>query len=216
MPSKKVIVTGGAGFIGSNLAEELSWQHSVTIIDDLSTGKMENIAHLKNVDFIHGSITDPALLKHAFEDAECVFHLAALPSVQRSVDDPQASHAANVEGTLNVLLAARECGAKKVVYASSSAVYGDEPTLPKREDMKPHPKSPYAVGKITGEYYARVFSEIYGLKTVCLRYFNVFGPRQDPASQYAAVIPIFIARIMEGKPPVIFGDGNQTIYNSNI
>ena len=210
MPSKKVIVTGGAGFIGSNLAEELSRQHSVTIIDDLSTGKMENIAHLKNVDFIHGSITDPALLKHAFEDAECVFHLAALPSVQRSVDDPQASNAANVEGTLNVLLAARDCGAKKVVYASSSAVYGDEPTLPKREDMKPHPKSPYAVGKITGEYYARVFSEIYGLKTVCLRYFNVFGPRQDPASQYAAVIPIFIARIMEGKPPVIFGDGNQT------
>ncbi len=210
MSSKKVVVTGGAGFIGSNLVEKLSEQHSVTVIDDLSTGRMENIAHIKNIDFIKGSIIDLGLLKHAFDGADCIFHQAALPSVQRSVDDPIASNAANVEGTLKVLVAARDCGAKKVVFASSSAVYGDEPTLPKREYMKPSPKSPYAVGKITGEYYARVFSEIYGLKTVCLRYFNVYGPRQDPASQYAAVIPIFITRVLEGKPPVIFGDGSQT------
>lgn len=210
MSTKKVIVTGGAGFIGSNLVDELSKQHSVTVVDDLSTGKMENIAHLKNIDFILGSITDLGLLKRAFEGAEYVFHLAALPSVQRSVDDPLASNAANIDGTLNVLLAARDCGVKKVIYASSSAVYGDEPTLPKREDMMPGPMSPYAVGKITGEYYARVFSELYGLRTVCLRYFNVYGPRQDPASEYSAVIPIFISRILAGKAPVIFGDGNQT------
>ena len=210
MSTKKVIVTGGAGFIGSNLVDELSKQHSVTVVDDLSTGKMENIAHLKNIDFILGSITDLGLLKRAFEGAEYVFHLAALPSVQRSVDDPLASNAANIDGTLNVLLAARDCGVKKVIYASSSAVYGDEPTLPKREDMMPGPLSPYAVGKITGEYYARVFSELYGLRTVCLRYFNVYGPRQDPASEYSAVIPIFISRILAGKAPVIFGDGNQT------
>lgn len=210
MSTKKVIVTGGAGFIGSNLVDGLSKRHSVTVVDDLSTGKMENIAHLKNIDFILGSITDIGLLKSAFDGAECVFHLAALPSVQRSVNDPLASNAANVDGTLNVLLAARDCGVKKVVYASSSAVYGDEPTLPKREDMMPYPLSPYAVGKITGEYYARVFSELYGLRTVCLRYFNVYGPRQDPASEYSAVIPIFISRILAGKAPVIFGDGNQT------
>ena len=210
MSTKKVIVTGGAGFIGSNLVDGLSKRHSVTVVDDLSTGKMENIAHLKNIDFILGSITDIGLLKSAFNGAECVFHLAALPSVQRSVNDPLASNAANVDGTLNVLLAARDCGVKKVVYASSSAVYGDEPTLPKREDMMPYPLSPYAVGKITGEYYARVFSELYGLRTVCLRYFNVYGPRQDPASEYSAVIPIFISRILAGKAPVIFGDGNQT------
>lgn len=210
MSTKKVIVTGGAGFIGSNLVDELSKKHSVTVVDDLSTGKMENIAHLKNIDFILGSITDLGLLKRAFEGAECVFHLAALPSVQRSVDDPLASNAANVDGTLNVLLAARDCGVKKVVYASSSAVYGDEPTLPKKEDMMPDPLSPYAVGKITGEYYAHVFSDLYGLRTVCLRYFNVYGPRQDPTSEYSAVIPIFISRILAGEAPVIFGDGNQT------
>lgn len=216
MPSKKVIVTGGAGFIGSNLVEELSKQHSVTVIDDLSTGRMENIAHIKNVDFIKGSITDLGLLKHAFTDAECIFHLAALPSVQRSVDDPLASNNANVTGTLNVLVAARDCGAKKFIFASSSAIYGDEPTLPKTEDMKPYPLSPYAVAKITGEYYARVFSEIYGLKTVCLRYFNVYGPRQDPKSEYSAVIPIFISRILDGLPPVIYGDGNQTRDFCNV
>lgn len=210
MSSKNIIVTGGAGFIGSNLAEELSKQHNVTIIDDLSTGKMENIAQIENINFVKGSITDFELLKKTFNDVEYIFHLAALPSVQRSVDDPLASNASNISGTLNVLVAARDCGAKKVVFASSSAIYGDDPELPKREDMKPSPKSPYAVGKITGEYYARVFSELYGLKTLCLRYFNVYGPRQDPASEYAAVIPIFISRILHGLSPVIFGDGNQT------
>ena len=141
MPSKKVIVTGGAGFIGSNLVEELSKQHSVTVIDDLSTGRMENIAHIKNVDFFKGSISDLGLLKHAFTDAECIFHQAAIPSVQRSVDNPIASNQANVDGTLNVLVAARDCGMRKVVFASSSSVYGDTPTLPKKEDMKPNPKS---------------------------------------------------------------------------
>ena len=210
MHSKKVVVTGGAGFIGSNLAMELSKRYRVTVIDNLSTGKLENITHIPNIDFVEGSITNLGLLKNAFEGAECIFHEAALPSVQRSVDDPIASNSANVDGTLNVLVAARDCGAKKVVYASSSSVYGDTPTLPKREDMKPNPKSPYAVSKLASEYYARIFSEIYGLNTVCLRYFNVFGPRQDPKSEYAAVIPIFISRIKEGKSPVIFGDGNQT------
>jgi len=176
MHSKKVVVTDDAGFIGSNLSMVLSNRYRVTVIDNLSTGKLENIAHIPNIDFIEGSITNLGLLKNAFEGAECIFHEAALPSVQRSVDDPIASNSANVDGTLNVLVAARGCGAKKVVYASSSSVYGDTPTLPKREDMKPNPKSPYAVSKLASEYYARIFSEIYGLKTVCLRYFNVFGP----------------------------------------
>lgn len=211
MTSKNVVVTGGAGFIGSNLVEELVIKdHHVKVIDNLSTGHIENLDQIQGIDFIRGSITDLNLLEDVFSGADYVLHQAALPSVPRSVEDPISSNSTNVDGTLNVLVAARDCGVKKVVYASSSSVYGDTPTLPKQEDMKPNPKSPYAITKLAGEYYCRIFSEIYGLKTACLRYFNVFGPRQDPNSQYAAVIPLFITRILNEKPPTIFGDGTQT------
>ncbi len=204
-----ILITGGAGFIGSNLAEELLKKHKVVIIDDLSTGRVENIENL-DVKLVQGSITDPDMLKENFRGVDYVFHQAALPSVQRSVEDPVKTNDVNVGGTLNVLVAARDAGVAKVMYASSSSAYGDMPELPKREDMKPDPKSPYAVAKLTGEYYCRVFNEIYGLNTVALRYFNVYGPRQDPASDYAAVIPKFVNRIMEGKAPTIYGDGEQT------
>jgi len=207
----KVVVTGGAGFIGSNLAEELLKKHEVTVIDNLSTGRIENLDQIMNrINFIEGSITDLDLLKEAFSGSDTVFHQAAIPSVQRSVDNPIASNEANVEGTLKVLVAARDCGVRKVVYASSSSAYGDTPTLPKHEDMKPNPMSPYAISKLAGEYYCRVFSEVYGLKTASLRYFNVYGPRQNPESQYAAVIPRFITRVLANSPPVIYGDGKQT------
>jgi len=211
---KKVVVTGGAGFIGSHLAEEVARRgYHVIILDDLSTGKVENIEDLldkDNVEFIKGSITDPPLLQELFRGVDYVFHQAAIPSVPRSIENPQASHEVNVSGTLNVLLAGKENSVKKVIYASSSSVYGDIPTLPKREDMVPHPLSPYAVTKLAGEYYCQVFHQVYELPTVCLRYFNVYGPRQDPNSQYAAVIPRFIKRALEGNPPIIFGDGEQT------
>jgi UDP-glucose 4-epimerase len=216
MNSRAVVVTGGAGFIGSHLAEELARRcYSVIILDDLSTGKLENISHIlrpanQQTEFIHGSITELPLLTKLFRGVDYVFHLAAMPSVPRSIENPRASHDANITGTLNVLLAARDAGVKKVVYASSSSVYGDTPTLPKREDMPPNPQSPYAVTKLAGEYYCQVFRQVYGLPTVCLRYFNVYGPRQDPNSQYAAVIPRFVHRAVNSKPPVIFGDGEQT------
>jgi UDP-glucose 4-epimerase len=205
----KVVVTGGAGFIGSNLAEELSRRYEVTVVDDLSTGRESNLEGL-DVEFEKGSILDAGLLARAFEGARYVFHEAALPSVQRSVDDPARSNLVNVDGTLNVLLAARDAGVEKVLLASSSSVYGDTPTLPKVESMTPAPMSPYAVTKLTDEHYCRVFTSLYGLPTVALRYFNVFGPRQDPTSQYAAVIPNFITRILAGRPPVVHGDGRQT------
>ncbi len=211
---KKVIVTGGAGFIGSHLTEELAKRgYYVIILDDLSTGKTENIEPLlknENVKFIQGSVTDLPVLQKLFQDVHYVFHLAAIPSVPRSIENPLASHEVNVTSTLKVLLTAKDNGIKKVIYASSSSVYGDTPTLPKREDMLPNPLSPYAVTKLTGEYYCRVFKEVYGLPTVCLRYFNVYGPRQDPNSQYSAVIPRFIKSVSEGKPPIILGDGEQT------
>ncbi len=209
----RVAITGGAGFIGSNLAEELSKEkdNEIIIVDDLSTGKMENLRKFdQNINFVRGSITDLNLLKGIFKGVDYVFHQAAIPSVPRSVKDPIASNNANVNGTLNVLVAAKDCGVKKVIYASSSSVYGDTPELPKREDMMPNPLSPYAVTKLLGEYYCKVFTEVYGLKTVSLRYFNVYGPRQDPYSDYAAVIPRFINRVLENKPPVIYGDGEQT------
>ena len=209
----KVVVTGGCGFIGSNIAEELIKKHYVVVIDDLSTGRIENIQSLQdkeNFEFVRGNITDLDLLKQIFEDVDCIFHQAAIPSVQRSVENPLDTNEANIKGTLNVLIAARDCGVKKVVYASSSSVYGDTPELPKKENMKPNPQSPYAVSKLTGEYYCKVFSDIYGIKTICLRYFNVYGPKQDPASEYAAVIPRFINRVLNNQPPIIFGDGNQT------
>lgn len=214
MKKTKAIVTGGAGFIGSHIAEELvSGNYQVIIVDDLSTGKLANIEpFLKKgaVKFVRGSITDLDLLQKLFKGVTYVFHQAALASVPRSVKDPIATHEANVTGTLNVLLAARDCGVKKVIYASSSSVYGDTPTLPKKEAMMPNPMSPYAVSKLAGEYYCQAFHKMYGLSTVSLRYFNVYGPRQDPDSQYAAVIPLFIKRALKGEAPVIFGDGEQS------
>lgn len=210
----KYAVTGGAGFIGSHLSEALAEAgHEVLIIDDLSSGKIGNIAHLtpkETVTFIQGSITGFDLLQKQFQGVDGVFHQAAFVSVPRSIKDPLLNHTINITGTLNVLLAAREAGVKKVVFASSAAVYGNLPELPKREDMPVDPQSPYALAKLTGEYYCRLFSELYGLKTAALRYFNVYGPRQDPSSDYAAVIPKFIHRLKNGRPPVIYGDGEQT------
>jgi UDP-glucose 4-epimerase len=207
----KYIVTGGAGFIGSYIVEAIAGSHEVVVIDNFSSGKSENtVGFPDNVRVIQGSITNLSLLKDNFKGADGVFHLAAIASVARSVDDPRATHETNLTGTLNVLLAARDCGVRKVVFSSSSAVYGDEKTLPKREDMPPVPLSPYAISKLAGEYYCTVFSELFGVKTVSLRYFNVFGPRQDPHSEYAAVIPKFITRLFDNQPPLIFGDGMQT------
>jgi UDP-glucose 4-epimerase len=210
----KVVVTGGAGFIGSHLADELAGRgYRVIILDDLSTGSMRNIEAIpgdRKVEFIRGSINDLPAMRRVFEGALFIFHLAALPSVPRSVRDPLAVHEVNATGTLKVLLAARDGGVSKVIYSSSSSVYGDTPTLPKREDMTPHPQSPYAVTKAAGEHYCQVFEQVYRLPTVCLRYFNVYGPRQDPDSEYAAVVPSFIKRTGSGEPPVIYGDGEQT------
>lgn len=209
----KVLVTGGAGFIGSHLAEELTKDNEVIILDNLSTGRLENIKSLvglDNVNFIRGSVTDLTFLKGAFKDIDYIYHQAAIPSVPRSIQYPENSNEANIIGTLNVLIAAKDSGVKKVVFASSSSVYGDTTTLPKSEEMPVNPLSPYAVTKATGEFYCKVFKEIYGLQTISLRYFNVFGPRQDPNSQYAAVIPKFITAILKGEPPIIFGDGEQS------
>lgn len=205
-------VTGGAGFIGSNIVRRLVNQgQQVRVIDDLSTGRRDNLAGLEaELTLLQGSICDQDLLREAFAGADFVLHQAALASVQRSVEDPVATNRANVEGTLKVLTAARDCGVRRVVYASSSSVYGDLPELPKREDMTPMPKSPYAVSKLAGEHYCRAFNEVFGLETVSLRYFNVYGPRQDPLSEYSAVVPIFIRCIIEGKAPRVFGDGEQS------
>ena len=211
MNNKKVIITGGLGFIGSNLAERLIKNNEVTIIDDESTGKIENIKHLEsdNLNVINGSIVD-LNLTDIFKNHDYVFHQAALPSVPRSIKDPMASNEANITGTLNVLTAAKDSGIKKVICASSSSVYGDTPTLPKSEDMAINPLSPYAVTKATGELYCKVFQELYGLPTVSLRYFNVFGPRQDPTSQYSAVIPKFVDAILNDRSPLVYGDGEQS------
>lgn len=211
---KKVVVTGGAGFIGSHLAEELARRgYQVFILDDLSTGRMQNIENLlkqENAEFIQGSITDLTLLRKLFQGVKYVFHQAALSSVPRSIEDPLAANEVNIKGTLNVLMAARENRLGKVVYASSSSIYGNTLASPQREDMPPNPLSPYALTKLAGEYYCNIFRQIYGLPTVCLRYFNVYGSRQDPRSQYAAVIPAFVEMISRGLPPVIFGDGEQS------
>ncbi len=208
----RFLVTGGAGFIGSNLIETLLHQgHSVRVLDNFSTGKRENLTGFGDaVDLIEGDIRSYHIVQKAVNEIEVVLHQAALPSVPRSIADPITTNEVNVVGTLNVLEASREAGVRRVVYASSSSVYGDNPQLPKREDMTPNPLSPYAVSKLTGEKYCQVFSKIYGLETVILRYFNVFGPRQDPNSQYSAVIPRFIRSILEGRAPVIFGDGEQS------
>jgi UDP-glucose 4-epimerase len=209
------VVTGGAGFIGSHLARALLAQgRRVRILDDLSTGKRERVTPLlqrfTRCEFLEQDVRDLDGLRDAFAGAEFVYHQAALPSVPRSVKDPVASNAANVDGTLNVFVAARDARVRKVVYASSSSVYGDSKELPKRENMPFNPLSPYAITKCVGEMYGGVFARLYGLETVGLRYFNVFGPAQDPTSQYAAVIPRFITRMLRGERPVIYGDGEQS------
>jgi len=214
MNNKRILVTGGAGFIGSNLARYLTeTKNQVTILDDLSTGRIENIDDLisnNSIEFVQGSITDLDLLQDTFHNIDYIFHEAALPSVPRSIKDPLTTNQVNINGTLNVLLAAKDNKVKKVVYASSSSVYGDTPTLPKLETMIPNPLSPYAITKLTAEYYCQIFTDVFHLPTISLRYFNVYGPRQDPSSQYAAVIPKFITNIMNNQSPVIYGDGEQT------
>ncbi len=211
---KRVIVTGGAGFIGSHLAEELSARsYQVTILDDLSAGKRSNIDSLRDkshIEFVQGSITDLPQLQKLFQGCDYIFHQAALARVLRSIEDPLTVNQVNITGTLNVLLAARDNSVKKVVFASSSSVYGDASALPQLENMIPSPLSPYALTKLAGEYYSTIFKQLYGLATVCLRYFNVYGPRQDPHSQYAMVIPAFIDRVAHNLPPVIYGDGEQS------
>jgi nucleoside-diphosphate-sugar epimerase len=215
------LVTGGAGFIGSHIVEELIRRgERVRVLDNFSTGRRENLAPLlEHVDLIEGDLCDLATVRRAVEGVDCVLHQAALASVQRSVDDPLAAHTANATGTLHLLMAARDAGVKRVVYASSSSVYGDSPVLPKQEDHLPRPKSPYAVSKLAGEYYCQTFAGLYELETVSLRYFNVFGPRQDPTSQYAAVIPLFITAMLRGAAPTVYGDGGQSrdfTYVSNV
>ena len=206
------MVTGGAGFIGSHIAETLARSGAkVVIVDNLSTGHRENVEELRgDVELVEGSVADRELMNRVLSGAEVVFHEAAIPSVPRSVEDPEQTHIASVDGTFNLLLAAREQKVRRVVYAASSSAYGDQPTLPKVEDMSPDPLSPYAVAKLVGEYYCQVFSRVYGLETVSLRYFNVFGPRQDPGSQYSGVVSRFISALCSDEQPVIFGDGEQS------
>lgn len=208
----RFVVTGGAGFIGSHLAGSLVDQgHTVTVIDDLSTGHETNLTDWRErLRFVRGSITDLELLRAEFQGVDVVFHQAALASVPRSVADPLASNEANVTGTLKVFLAARDAGVRRVVYAASSSAYGDSEVLPKHEDMLARPLSPYAVTKYVNELYGAVFSELFALPTIGLRYFNVFGPRQDPKSQYAAVVPLFITKFLAQEAPTIHGDGGQS------
>jgi nucleoside-diphosphate-sugar epimerase len=206
------LVTGGAGFIGSHIASALmAGGARVRVLDDLSTGHRENIDEIGgDIDFIPGSVADESLLKKVLQDVEVVFHEAAIPSVPRSVESPLQTHVASVDGTFSLLLAARDNKVRRVVYAASSSAYGDQPTLPKVEHMLPDPLSPYAVAKLVGEYYCQVFTRVYGLETVSLRYFNVFGPRQDPGSQYSGVVSRFISSLLSNERPVIYGDGEQS------
>ncbi len=207
-----VLVTGGAGFIGSHLAQTLAARGSrVTVFDNLASGRLENLEDFqRDITFVEGDIRDKDLLQKAMQNCDVVFHQAAVVSVTKTVEDPVGSSSVNDSGTLTVLEAARQNNVKRVVLASSSAVYGDDPQLPKLEAMSPNPLSPYAVQKLTNELYAALYFRLYGLDTVCLRYFNVFGPRQDPSSPYSGVISIFMQRAAEGKAPVIFGNGEQT------
>src|ERR1043166_65113 len=206
------LVTGGAGFIGSHIASALASAGArVRVIDDLSTGYRANLAEIPGeVDFVEGSLADEQSLRKALEDVELVFHEAAIPSVPRSVENPRQTHIASVESTFSLLLGARDRKVRRVVYAASSSAYGDQPTLPKVETMLPEPLSPYAVAKLVGEPYCQVFTRVYGLETVSLRYFNVFGPRQDPSSQYSGVVSRFISDLLGGERPVIYGDGEQS------
>jgi nucleoside-diphosphate-sugar epimerase len=215
------LVTGGAGFIGSHIAGALAGSGArVRVLDDLSTGHAENLEEVGgSVEFVRASLLDSDALRRALEGVELVFHEAAIPSVPRSVDNPEETHRACAEGTFALLVAARAAGVRRVVYAASSSAYGDQPTLPKVEDMAPQPLSPYAAAKLVGEYYCQVWARTYGFETVSLRYFNVFGPRQDPGSQYSGVISRFISALMSGERPVIYGDGEQSrdfTYISNV
>jgi nucleoside-diphosphate-sugar epimerase len=214
------LVTGGAGFIGSHLVEELARRgERVRVVDSLVTGKRENLAHVPGIEFIEADLAEPGVATRAVEGVDNVLHQAAIPSVPRSVSDPATSHRANVDATLNVLLAARDAGVRRLVYAGSSSAYGDTPTLPKHEGLPTRPLSPYALQKLVGEEYLRLFTELYGLETVTVRYFNVFGPRQDPSSPYSGVISLFIRALSEGRAPVVYGDGEQTrdfTYVANV
>jgi len=212
MKTEKFLVTGGAGFIGSNIADEIIKRGGkVVILDNFVTGFRENLEEINgDFEFIEGDINDDEKLQQAVGDVSVVFHQAALPSVPRSVENPLETHQACVNGTLNVLLKARDAGVRRVIYAASSSAYGDQPTLPKIETMRPEPLSPYAAAKLMGEYYCQVFSRVYNLETICLRYFNVFGPRQNPSSMYSGVISRFIDALLKDQTPVIYGDGEQS------
>ena len=208
---RSYLVTGGAGFIGSHMVERLlSRGDRVRIADDFSSGLRENVPSHAHCELVEGDLADPDVARKAVSGCEYVIHLAAIPSVPRSVKDPVKSHRANVDGTLNVLLAARDSGVKRVVFAGSSSVYGDAAVLPKREDMRPSPLSPYALQKLIGEQYCQLFTRLYGLETVTTRFFNVFGPRQQPGSPYSGVISLFIEALASGKSPAVHGDGRQT------
>jgi len=214
------LVTGGAGFIGSHLSEALVRRgDEVRVVDNLVTGKRRNLAHISGVDFIEADLADLDVARRAVDGVDVVLHQAAIPSVPRSVENPLASHVANVDASLNVLIAARDARVRRVVYAGSSSVYGDARTLPKVETMSPAPLSPYALQKLVAEQYCRMFTTLYGLETVTIRYFNVFGPRQDPSSPYSGVISLFINALCEGRQPTIYGDGEQTrdfTYVANV
>jgi nucleoside-diphosphate-sugar epimerase len=218
--SARYLVTGGAGFIGSHLCEELVRRgHHVRAVDNLITGNRQNLAHLPQVDFHEGDLADLDVATRATKSIDYVLHQAAIPSVPRSVEDPITSNRANVDASLNLLVAARDAGVRRVVYAGSSSAYGDAPSLPKVETMATAPLSPYALQKLVVEDYARMFTRLYGLETVTIRYFNVFGPRQDPSSPYSGVISLFISALCEGRRPTIFGDGEQTrdfTYVANV
>ena len=214
------LVTGGAGFIGSHLAEELVRRgHRVRIVDNLVTGKRRNFDHIPGVDFLEGDLAERATAERAADGIDYVLHQAAIPSVPRSVADPITSHRANVDASLNLLVAARDAGVKRLLYAGSSSVYGNTASLPKHEDMPPSPLSPYALQKAVAEQYCRMFTELYGFETVTIRYFNVFGPRQDPGSPYSGVVSLFSTALLEGRQPIIYGDGEQTrdfTYVANV
>jgi len=214
------LVTGGAGFIGSHLTEELVRRgHRVRVADSLITGKRSNLDHISGVEFLQGDLADLSFARKSVDGCDYVLHQAAIPSVPRSVQDPITSNTANVDATLNVLVAARDAGVKRLVFAASSSAYGDTPTLPKHEGMPTGPLSPYALQKVVGEQYLRMFTRLYGLETVSIRYFNVFGPRQDPSSPYSGVISVFATALLENRSPRIYGDGEQTrdfTYVANV
>ena len=214
------LVTGGAGFIGSHLSEEIVRRgHHVRVADSLITGKRSNLDHVPGVEFVQGDLADIEFAKRVAEGCEYVLHQAAIPSVPRSVKDPLTSNRANVDATLNMLVASRDAGVKRLVFAASSSAYGDTPTLPKHEGMPTNPLSPYALQKVVGEQYLQMFTRLYGLETVSIRYFNVFGPRQDPSSPYSGVISVFATALLENRPPKIYGDGEQTrdfTYVANV